>query len=59
MLKPLLIVTLLFGFLYFQKESYKWQRIVPLVTKRSEVEVLLGTPVRGTGYILTYETQDE
>jgi len=59
MLKPLLIVTLLFGFLYFQKESYKWQRIVPLVTKRSEVEVLLGPPVRGSRYILTYETQDE
>ncbi len=59
MLKPLLIVSLLFGFLCFQKESYKWQRIVPLVTKRSEVEALLGPPVRGTGYILTYETQDE
>jgi hypothetical protein len=59
MLKPLLFVSLLFGFLCFQKESYKWQRIVPLVTKRSEVEALLGAPVRGSGYILTYETQDE
>jgi hypothetical protein len=58
MLKLAFFITLMSAVVFVQK-SRNWRDIVPLVTKRAEVEALLGHPTRGSGFILSYDTQDE
>jgi hypothetical protein len=47
------------GFGLVQKPANNWRGIVPLVTKRFEVEALLGPHTLGSGYVLSYDTEDE
>ena len=60
MIKIILLLGLASGLMFIQcKEKNNWQGITPLLTKRAEVEALLGSPTFGTGYILSYDTQSE
>jgi hypothetical protein len=55
----LVIVALVSTLVLGQKDGRVWCAIEPLVTTRAEVEALLGPPTSGTGYILSYDTNDE
>ena len=61
MSKFLLSIGLSLGMLFMQKEPppNSWRGIVPLMTKRTEVETILGSPTSGSGFVLSYDTQAE
>ena len=42
-----------------EKERIDWPKIVPLQTTRADVEKMLGKPVKGTGYVWSYDSNDD
>ena len=59
-MKPfLIIVSLLFVSLSWQRRPTEWCKIIPFQTTRAEVESMLGASISGTNYVLSYDTDND
>jgi hypothetical protein len=53
-----LLIGLLSVLSVYQQHRIQWCKIVPFQTTRAEIETMLGAPVAGQDYILSYDTAD-